>query len=927
MISIFALKSAGGAEHYYSKDNYYTQDEGVENSQWFGEGAKDLGLSGQVKPEDFKALLNGQVDDRQLGKRERNEQGDLVTQHRAGYDITFSAPKSVSIMSEIYSDTELREAHENAVRSTLSYLEENTIQVRQQIDGEMKSVNTGKVVAALFSHDTSRELDPQTHTHAVVLNMSVGEDGKWRSLDSSEVFDQKRVIAAIYNAELAKEVQSLGYEISVKDDKGNFEIVGIDRDQIDSFSQRRQQIEESLRDRGIDINSASFEVREEAALKTRDRKTEIDSEELKKEWLERADTIKLDGIGIRESANSVRQDRSDLGRNLQPMTGKEAVTFAIQHLTEREAVFEKKDIQTTALVHAVGRVRADEVIAAFKQLEKEGELIKLEDGRYTSKSMLDSEHLTVSQMLTEKGSMVPVMMPNAAKEQIKAAEDEQKFDYSKGQKEAILKTLTSTDRYVAVQGLAGTGKTTMLRGLKDIAQDQGMTVRGMAITGSASDTLARETGIQSETLQMFMIKEARARSEIAQAQAQNPDQKIDRKPELWVVDESSLVGQRQMDRLVNMAQEANAKVVFLGDKLQLQSVSAGKPFEVAQDRGIETAKMTEINRQKTQDLKEVVSNIVDSNHSDLSRNREAFKLLDEKGGVVSSEDSKEALVKNYLSLDTEKRNNTIIITPFNKDRLAINAEIREGLKEQGAISQQGETHRILTHRSISKAEQNDIRYFKEGDVIRFGRDYRALGISKGDYWTLKETDQTTGKGILQNQKGETKEWLPSKTTRIEVYQASRREIAQGDQIRFTRNESTFKNGERGEVVDLKDGIATIAVSKGDATEVHQVSLVENGHWDHAYAQTIYSSQGMTKQNTLLYINIPEQKDEKGQRKQVEQMGKIFGDRAFYVAVTRASHDFKLYTNDKAQTQELVGIQQDKTTSLEQSKGYERQIER
>lgn len=929
MISMFALKSSEGAEHYYTQDNYYSTDQGVEKSLWAGSGSTSLGLFGSVRPDEFKALLNGYVDDQQLGKREKNEEGSIEIKHRAGYDVTFSAPKSVSIMAEIYGDQALRDAHEKAVLTSLRYIEDNVIQVRQQVDGEANRVSTSSMVAALFQHETSRELDPQTHTHAVILNMSQGEDGNWRSINGAELLSQKRVIAAIYNAELAKEVQKLGYDISIKDDKGNFEIDGISRDQIEHFSQRRQQIAESLSDREIDISHASFDDRQQAALITREHKINTDLDALKKNWQQRATDIGLDGQAIQLMSTQQRTSKSTFDIEKQEITGKDAVRFSLAHFTEREAVVDQRDVVAYAIAHGVGRVRPDEVLHAYNQMHEAGEIVMVSarDRQITTQAVQSAEHWNVKQVLDGQAVEKPILDQQVAEAKLSQVEQAQRFKYSEGQRAAIAASLTSTDRFIGVQGLAGTGKTTMLKGLKDIAQEQGITVRGVAITGSASDTMARETGIRTETVAMFILKETKALKELSQAQQQNPSQKLERPPELWVVDESSLIGHKQMNRLVDLAGSANAKVIFLGDKLQLQAVSAGKPFEALQDRGMATTQMSEINRQKTDHMRDVVAAVVE-NSPLLNNNRAAFEKLDQHGGVISDSDIGHQVVEDYLKLDKSEKRNTVIITPFNRDRTEINSAIRVGLKAVGDIAERGEQHEILVKRGISQAESQDVRYYREGDVVRFGRDYKTLGLANGEYWRINSINQKSGKAMITNDAGRQIEWSPSETRRIEVYQSTHREVAVGDQLVFSRNSAAIKNGEKGEVVELKDGLAQVAISKNGATQIHELDLSQLGqaHWDHGYAQTVYSSQGLTKQNALLYLNLPKQQSEL-KPKQLESIGKIFGDRAFYVAATRATHDFKLYTNDKAATQALVGIVQDKTTTLDQARGFERDHER
>ena len=203
-----------------------------------------LGLSGPVEPDVFMDVLEGAVPDgsgRRLGRREKD--GSIT--HRPGRDLTFSAPKSVSLVAMLGGDADVAAAHDAAVRRTLDWLEATTIQTR------MKDPETGllvhaegqKMVAATFRHEVSRNLDPQLHTHAVIANMVQGEDGKWRTMANETLYRRKMLTGMVYRSELARGLQALGYAIEKTHADGRFEIAGVSRDTVEAFSTRRAEIE------------------------------------------------------------------------------------------------------------------------------------------------------------------------------------------------------------------------------------------------------------------------------------------------------------------------------------------------------------------------------------------------------------------------------------------------------------------------------------------------------------------------------------------------------------------------------------------------------------------------------------------------------------------------------------------------------------
>ena len=249
--SIGKVGSPAQGVSYFEKDGYYAKDDAVHRaaSAWRGRGAKSMGLSGPVEPGAFEKVLQGHVPDgRRLGRRER---GGTV-RHRPGVDVTLSAPKSVSLAALVGGDRRIVNAHDKAVKRTLDWIEKRAIETRLRDAGTrvLTRVGNQKMVAATFTHDTSRNLDPQLHTHAVIANMVQGEDAKWRTMADGGIFRGKMAIGAIYRAELARGLEGLGYEIEKSHADGRFEIAGVSREAIEAFSTRRAEIEAAMKARG-----------------------------------------------------------------------------------------------------------------------------------------------------------------------------------------------------------------------------------------------------------------------------------------------------------------------------------------------------------------------------------------------------------------------------------------------------------------------------------------------------------------------------------------------------------------------------------------------------------------------------------------------------------------------------------------------------
>ncbi|WP_154821494.1 MobF family relaxase, partial [Enterobacter hormaechei] len=281
MMSVAPVASAGEAAGYYSNsDNYYFL--GSLQSLWMGEGAKALGLEGNVRGDDLTAVLEGRLPDGSRLGKEVN--GQHV--HRPGHDLTFSAPKSVSILALIGNDKEMVEAHNHAVRVAAGYVEK-LISARDTKDGVTSIVHTGKMVAAAYTHDTSRNLDPQLHTHLLIANMTE-YTGKWKALATDyihnagfieTVMKHQVTLGKIYRSALRERVEALGHEVEEVGKHGMWEIKGVPEDVRDEYSSRGREIQ------GAVGAEATLRSRDVAAKDTRRAKVDPSRMRLMERWL------------------------------------------------------------------------------------------------------------------------------------------------------------------------------------------------------------------------------------------------------------------------------------------------------------------------------------------------------------------------------------------------------------------------------------------------------------------------------------------------------------------------------------------------------------------------------------------------------------------------------------------------------------------
>lgn len=871
MLSLKNVRSAATAATYYEKDNYYTNsEEARDRSEWWGLGAEALGLSGPVDSRAFEQILNGE-----LPNGEEIRQG-TSGKDRVGIDATFSAPKSISVLSEVGGDERLRDAHEWAVTKALEYLERETAEARVMVNGERSTEMTGNFIVARFEHDTSRSQDPQLHTHAVIVNATRREDGAWRALSNEALYQHKMAAGAVYRAELASEVQKLGYEVERIGSDGRFEISGFSKKDLEQFSQRSVAIKEVMQERGLEGSRAA----ERAALMTREAKTSVPRQELRGEWHARAQSL---GLHLQERVEYARE-RAGGERALPEVraASEDGVRWAMEHLAERQSVFQQHDIERYATQHIVGSATFGDVRWAMAKMEQGGELIKL-GNTYTTYDALKTEQHTID-LMREGARNVSPIMPREQAEQMAAGRS-----LTEGQARAVVHMLSSEDRVIGIEGRAGTGKTTMLNVAREHAEQQGYEVRGLAVSASAARTLETEAGIRSQTVAQFLSDRDQSNVDAAKGESRT----------IYVLDESSLIGARDAHDMMKAITAEGARVVFMGDRVQLGAVQAGKPFAVLVDKGMSTEQMAEIVRQRDQDLRAVVEKAA------VGRGAETVTQLEQSGRLFEITDRSsrlDAVAHEYLMRDQVGQEHTLVLTGSRVDRSELNGRIREGLKEQGVLGGQEVRAEILVAKDLTKAQIKDTESFVEGDVVRFGKNYSALQVSRNEYGRVMTVGIDSNTVTVQMEvDGRTVEWNPRQHSTVEVYRGEERTIQSGDSIRWTRNdyEQGYRNGDTAKItVDQETGAVTAETRSGKEIAM---DLSTDRHWDYGYASTVAGSQGRTVDRVIYHADS-------------EQLGT--SQEAWYVAISRAREEVHVYTDNVVALKEAVQESREQSSAIE-----------
>ena len=918
--SIGAVAAPGQGVSYYERDGYYAKDDPGHRaaSAWAGKGAEELGLSGEVDPDAFAAILEGQVPDGpRLGRPGKD--GEIV--HRPGRDLTLSAPKSVSLAALVGGDARVTEAHGKAVERALAWVERHAVETRMKNPdgGGMVRAGDQKAVIATFTHETSRGLDPQLHTHAVIANMVQGDDGKWRTMANERLYSSKMLIGALYRSELARELGNLGYSVEKTHADGRFEIAGVSREVIDAYSTRRAEIEAAMEGRGLGTPAENQRAAQRAAIVTRAAKRDVDRAELGDLWRRQADGLGFDAEALaadamERSADAPARDRktgmdfAPDGTARQPdlfdppprSPAGSAAAWAVAHLSEREAVFGRIDLLAAVLSWKPGAVTVAEAEAAVARLERDGTLhpcgLPHRGESLTTDRAAADERETITLMQRGQGAARPVMRSWIAGPLLHRGR------LTEGQKAAVKTILSSRDRVVGVQGYAGTGKTTMLDRARQLAGKTGYRMIGVAPSASAARTLAAEAGIEAETLQRFQARNAGIVEGRLTRKGARQMRAAFRKTVL-VVDEGSLASTVQARDLLRIAAAIRIpRVVLVGDERQLDAVDAGKPFAQLQAAGMQTAVMDEILRQRDEGLKEAVR------ASLAGEIGKAFDRLGDRIAEASPRNLAGAAAARWLRLSPEERENTGLMAPSHALRREINGHIRERLARDGVIHGPAFAGVRLVSHGYTSAEKAVAVNYAPGDVVAFHRQYKSLGVEKGDERRVAGVDQRKGTVTLEGPEGKSVQWRPrqvgARRGAVEVYRTERMELCAGDRVRWTRNDDGLRlvNSDTAEVAAVRGDRVAFRLGDGRMLELGRDDP-QLRHLDHAWASTVHAFQGRTVDNVIAVMEA--------------RHPRLSTQKSFYVEISRARQKAELVTDDaKALRETLEAATGERVSALE-----------
>ena len=870
-------------EEHLCVGDYYDEGQRVAGD-WFGLGAERLGLSGKVHADDFLRLcdnqhpVTGETLTQRLKDRRVGEDGS-VANRRIFYDFTFSPPKSVSLAAFLGRDERIFGLHERAVRLALKEFEAFAA-TRIRTDGAQNDRFTRNFVTALFTHDTSRALDPHLHTHCIVFNATFDPvENRWKALQNYELLRARKFARNVYYHELARELQDSGYQVR-NHARGDFQIEGISEKLCERFSKRHTQIDESLKQllaEKPELNEANIQrLRAILAETNRARKQkDVSRDELRVLWA--SQLTKDEQATLTQPLENSR--KVVMARN--PVSVAEAVQWAEDHLFDRNSVVLECQIWQQALERARGQGFSVDELKEFTRLRN-----------YIRNDQRPSE-VTLRDVLLREWEIVQtakegiascyslVWNPRPANPRL---DDEQR--------RALDALLGSINAVTLFRGGAGTGKSFVLQELVEQVRQSGKSVVVLAPQRQQVVEMDRTGFPSSKTVASFLHRRELPEGAVI------------------VVDEAGQIGGRQMLELIRLAKERNARVILSGDTRQHGAVEASDALlAIERHSGVRPIELRKIRRQDP----ERGRNKSERAHINQYRKAvevaasgrlsESFERLDKMGAVVSCGLGEQAdrLADEYVQFAEQDVSAVVVSQTWDEVR-RVNSSVRDTLKSKGLLGANDTTVQALDKLDLTNAQKRDERFYPPDAVIVFNQKVREVEPgSKGKLANIFKWGalvEVNGKLVAVSNR------LLDRTT---ICLPREIPIAENDRLHLKANRKLASGGRvtNGELVTVKSVRADGGIELADGRVLDR----EFREFLPGYAVTSYGSQGKTVDYVLFSDST---------------IKAATNAQQWYVTISRGRRGVRIFTPDKEQLRENIAHSGHGPLALEFADGFRRQ---
>ncbi|MGB5943284.1 MAG: MobF family relaxase [Leeuwenhoekiella sp.] len=865
MIRMFQSQTAGHAKSYFrdalSRSDYYLGDQEL-NGTFNGRIAQKLNIEGQfVDRQTFEQLCDNI--NPQTGKSLTPR---TVKDRRVGYDISFHCPKSVSILHALSQDEKVLNTFRDSVHITMQEMERD-MQTRIRSQGQYNDRDTQSLLWTDFVHQTARPVDgypPDPHLHCHCFTFNVTYDDVEDRFKAGQFHNIKRDMPyyqARFQKRLADSFAKQGY--GIRKTKNGFELTVIPQAAIDHFSKRTNLIGQVAKEKGI-TNAKELDA---LGAKTRGKKQKnLSIEQLQEKWRDQ-----LLEQGIDEKAKGEASTK-----NAQ-LDAKMTIDHSIEHSFARASVKRKRQLLSEGYLYAIDNANVN-IEAIDSELAKNDKVFTIKSGNdllCTTTLVLKEERVLVSLAVDGMGKYRPFNLKGEINDP-KLGEE---------QNLALNHILKSQDRLTMIRGGAGTGKTTLIKNAVAEIEKTGTKVHLFAPTAEAARSVLKDEGFDKADTVARLLKDTAL-------QEQMQDSVI------WV-DEAGMLGTSDASKLMEIAYNKDARVIFSGDPRQHSAVNRGDAMRILNTVGhVKQVSLETIYRQKQDQYRQAVMAISKGNITEGFKELESMKAIQE----TDYNDIAGRLKQDYLNI-IDKKKTALIISPTREQARLINKEIREGLRERKKLNKREYTITVLENQYLTDAQKKDHRSYKTGDVIQAHQNMK--GIKRGDKTNIVsiEGDQVT----VTDSKGNQMALDLNRPDHFDVYHLREIQLSKGDDLSVTKNsfDENKKRLNNGTVLTVKriTKSGNITFEKKSKNRERTIILDRDfGNLDYAYCSTSYRAQGKTVDHVL--INQPSTTFAASNQKQ------------FYVSVSRGREGVTIYTDDKESLSQQIEQSGDREAGLE-----------
>jgi len=897
MLRITANKSASAAVKYFdeglSKSDYYTEKNQVVG-KWGGKTASYFGIKGEVSRTEFEKLAHNKnpVTGEQLTARNSSYR-------RVGYDFTFSVPKSVSIVYSQTKDRDILKSFETAIDETMSEIEQNAA-TRVRAKGKNENRFTENLIWGTFTHEEARPVggipDPHLHQHVFVFNATYDQvEKRFKAAQFGDIKSDAAYYETVFNARLADKLQEAGYQIE-RNEK-DFELKGFKRKTIEKFSMRTNEINRKAKELGISLP----EDKSKLGAKTRESKrTGLEQSEIHAYWRAQLSNEERELVhsakGAPSSSGGGSTFTNSKGRNKRQNQGfaiekkkeevfgpREAVDYALDHALERKSVVSEKELMTLALKRGIGKVSPEGV---REELYSRQNLLSKADKKqritiFTTQEAIQEEQKLRDTARNGKGKFEP----------INPGYQIQNEQLTQEQGGAVRHVLSSKDFITVVAGGAGTGKTWSIKEVAEGVREQGIAFGAFAPSSAASRQVQREDGFENATTIAELLQSRKLQESVKNGV-------------IWL-DEAGMVGNKTMNKVIEVARRQNARLLLTGDIKQHGAVERGDALRIIQQfGGIKPATISKIQRQKNAHYRNAVKAISDGHIE------KGYHALEKMGAIKEADDFNQARtnIANEYTASVKAKEKVLIVATTHAQGKAVTDNIRENLKAEGLIEGKEKSYRVQKNLSFTDAQKRDAANYAAGMAVQFHQNVKG-GIQRGHKYYVKGKDKEGNVLIALDGKKEALRLPVHEASKFSVYQTEEIGLAKGDQIRVTQNgfSNERKRLNNGNILSVKgfDRKGNIIASTGRSKMVLDKDF---GNFTHGYYTTSPASQGKSVNRVIIM--------------QSSLTGKAASKEQFYVSASRGKFAISIHTDDKESLLRNIQRSSQRMTASELQKSAE-----